>query len=40
MLSALQLSTIHDHFRSETAAPAVFAAVTVLAGYERREVIG
>ena len=40
MLSTKQLGTIHDHFRSETAAPAVFAVVTELAGYERREVMG
>ena len=40
MLSAIQLRTIHDHFRSETAAPAVYAAVTGLAGYERREIMG
>ena len=40
MLSAIKLSTIHDHFRSETAAPAIFAAVTALAGYKRRELMG
>ena len=40
MLSTQQLGTIYDYFRSETAAPAVFAAVTVLAGYERREDMG
>ena len=40
MLSTQQLGTIHDHFRSETAAPAVFAAVTALDGYERIELMG
>ena len=40
MLPNQQLGTIHDHFRSETAAPAVFAAVTALAEYERRELMG
>ena len=40
MLSSQQLGTYYDHFRSETAAPAVFAAVTALASYERREVMG
>ena len=40
MLSTKQLGIINDHFGSETAAPAVFAAVTVPAGYERREVMG
>ena len=40
MLSTQQLGTIHDHFGSETAAPAVFPAVTALAGYERREAMG
>ena len=39
MLSTQQLGIIHDNFRSETAAPAVFAAVTALAGYERREIM-
>ena len=36
MLSTQQLGTIHGHFGSETAAPAVFADVTAVAGYERR----
>ena len=40
MLSTQQLGTIHGHFGSETGAPAVFAAVTAVAGYERREVLG
>ena len=40
MLSTQQLDTILGHFRSEKAAPAVFAAVTALAPYERREEIG
>ena len=40
MLSTQQLGTIYDHFRSETAAPAVYAAVTALAGYEVIEVNG
>ena len=40
MLSTQQLGTFHDLFRSETAAPAVFAAVTALAGYERRDIMG
>ena len=39
MLSTQQLGTYYDYFRSEAAAPAVFAAVTVPAGYERREVM-
>ena len=40
MLFTRQLGIIHDNFRSEIAAPAVFAAVTALAGYERRELMG
>ena len=40
MLSTQQLGTFHDHFRLEAAAPAVFAAVTALAGYERKELMG
>ena len=40
MLSTKQLGIINDHFGSETAAPAVFAAVTAVAGYERRELKG
>ena len=40
MLSTKQLGTIHGHFGSETAAPAVFAAVTAVDGNERREVMG
>ena len=40
MLSTKQLGTIHGHFRSDTAAPAVFAAVTALAPFERREEMG
>ena len=40
MLSTQQLGTIHGHFGSETAAPVVFAAVTAVDGYERREVMG
>ena len=40
MLSIQQLGTIHGHFGSETAAPAVLAAVTALAPFERREELG
>ena len=40
MLPTQQLGTIHDHFRSETAAPAVFTAVTSLATNERTEEMG
>ena len=40
MLSTQQLGTIHGHFGSETAAPAVLAAVTSLAPFERREEMG
>ena len=40
ILSNQQLGIIHGHFRSETAAPAVFAAVIALAPFERREEMG
>ena len=40
MLSTHQLGTIYGHFRSETAAPAVFAAVIALAPFERIEEMG
>ena len=40
MLSTKQLGIINDHFGSETAAPAVFAAVTAVAGYVRRAARG
>ena len=40
MPSTQQLGTFHDLLRSETAALAVFAAITALASYERREVMG
>ena len=40
MLSTQQLGTIHGHFRSETAAPAVLAAVIAVAPFERREEMG
>ena len=38
MLSTQQLGTFHVHFRSKTAAPAVFAAVTAVVGFEMIEV--
>ena len=40
MLSTQELGNIHDNFRSETAALAAFVAVTALAEYENREVMG
>ena len=40
MLSTQQLGTIHGHFRSETAAPAVLAAVIAVAPYEQRKEMG
>ena len=40
ILSTHQLGTIHGHFGSVTVAPAVLAAVTSLAPFERREEMG
>ena len=39
ILSTHQLGTIHGHFGSETAAPAVFAAVIAVIPYEQRKEI-